>query len=88
MQSFQCQISPPDMDMFHQNKYPLDTILQQNHYRILGLAMPKTFVIGLKKTNKTGCFSPYSRMCMCGVKPFSGAERCGERSGYARLLPK
>ena len=44
------------MQMFHQNKFPLDTIFQQHRRCILGLVPHKRFVIGLKKCKQGRVF--------------------------------
>ena len=66
------------MQMFHQNMSPPpppppDTIFQGHRCCILGLAPPKTMVIGLKKYKQDSIFSPYTRVKVIRARPFSSA---------------
>ena len=44
------------MPVIHQNMFPLNTILQGHHCYIVGLAVPKKIVIGLKKYKQARVF--------------------------------
>ena len=74
------------------NQVPPKTTVQGRRRWILGLATPKTIVIGLKndKTRQRVFLSPYTKMIVGSARPFSSAvpalkHKCGDRSGYARL---